>query len=34
MSKLTWNRLIFYALGAFTGGMVLGFFGGLTGKKG
>jgi hypothetical protein len=34
MGKLNWNRVIFYFLGAFTGGIVLGFFGGLTGKKG
>lgn len=34
MSKLNMNRLGFFALGTFLGGWVLGFIGGLVGKKG
>lgn len=34
MSKLNWNRLIFFVGGTFLGGYVLGIFGGLLGKKG
>jgi hypothetical protein len=32
MSKLNWQRAIFFVLGTFGGGYVLGFIGGLLGK--
>lgn len=34
MSKINMNRLGFFVLGTFTGGWVLGLFGGLLHKKG
>jgi hypothetical protein len=34
MGKLNINRLVFFALGTFFGGYVLGLIGGLVGKKG
>jgi hypothetical protein len=34
VSKLNWNRVIFFALGTFLGGYVLALFGGLFGRKG
>jgi hypothetical protein len=33
MSKLTWNRVGFFALGTFTGGYVLGLIGAIFGGK-
>lgn len=33
-SKMTWNRVGFFALGTFLGGYVLGFVGGILGRKG
>lgn len=32
MSKLTWNRIGFFALGTFLGGWVLGMIGKIAGK--
>ncbi len=34
MSSKTWNKVIWFALGTFFGGYVLGFVGNLFGKKG
>lgn len=33
MSKMNWNRLIFFVAGTFLGGYVLGAVGGIFGKK-
>lgn len=32
MSKTNWNRLLFFGLGTFVGGYVLGILGGLLGS--
>ena len=34
MSKLNWNRVIFFGLGTFLGGYVLALVGGVFGRKG
>ena len=34
MSRMNWNRLIFFTAGTFLGGYVLGLFGAILGRKG